>query len=446
MMFARALRPIFFVFAALLLTAPAHAVVEFQEITSSKGVDAWLVEDYSVPIITIRFAFEGGATQDPAGKEGLADLITALFDEGAGDLDSETFQIRLDDAGAEMAFGSDLDAVYGSMRMLADQRDEAFGLLKLAIQEPRFDQDPINRMRAQLVTGIVAAAKNPRTAAQKLWAQTIYGDHLYARPAEGTAETLAAITADDLRAFHRAVFARENLHVGIVGAIDAETAKGVLDDLFGALPEKPDLKPVPDVPLALGKDLAVEYPLPQTTIYMAYPGVERSDPQFLAAYLMTQILGGDSMLSRLNEEVREKRGLSYGAGANLLNLKHANALVIGTSTNADRAGETLGVIKDVVAEMAENGPTEQELAAAKKYVIGSYALNELGSSSAIANTMVGLQLRDMGADYITERDAMIEAVTVADVKAAAEELLGTKPTTMLLGPAAPAAPPVVPKE
>ena len=421
-------------------TVPAFAVVEFQQITSPKGIDAWLVEDYSVPIITIRFAFEGGATQDPQGKEGLSDLITALFDEGAGELDSEAFQIRLDDAGAEMSFASDLDAVYGSMRLLADQRDEAFGLLKLAIEQPRFDQNPIDRMRAQLVSGLQAAARNPQTAAQRMWAEAIYGEHPYARPPQGTPETLAAITADDLHAFHRAVFARENLHVGIVGAINAEDAKQVLDDLFGALPAQPTLQPVPDTNLNLGQDLAVEYPLPQTTIYMAYPGMERSDPQFFAAYLMTQILGGDSLLSRLNEEVREKRGLSYGVGANLLNLEHANALVIGTSTSADRAGETLGVIQEVVAEMAAQGPTAEELASAKKYVIGSYALNELGSSSAIANTMVGLQLRDLGADYISERAAMIEAVTLEDVKAAATKLLGAKPTTMLLGPATPAAP------
>ena len=436
----RSFRALLVTFAVLLGTAPAFAAVEFQEITSPGGIDAWLVEDYSVPIITIRFAFEGGATQDPIGKEGLSDLITALFDEGAGDLDSEAFQIRLDDAGAEMAFASDLDAVYGSMRLLADQRDEALGLLKLAIQQPRFDQNPIDRMRAQLVSGLRAAARNPRTAAQKMWAQAIYGDHPYARPREGTPETLAAVTADDLRAFHQAVFARERLHVGIVGAINAEDAERALDDLFGALPEKPNLRPVPDAALNLGQDLAVEYPLPQTSIYMAFPGVERTDPQFFAAYLMTHILGGDSLLSRLNQEVREKRGLSYGVSANLLNLEHANALVIGTSTNAERAGETLGVIKDVVAQMAADGPTPEELALAKKYVIGSYALNELSSSSAIANTIVGLQLRELGADYITERSTMLEAVGIEDVRAVAAQLLNTRPTTMLLGPKAEPAP------
>ena len=421
--------------ALLLLAAlPVHAEVEFQQVTSPQGIDAWLVEDYAVPIITIRFAFEGGSTQDPAGKAGLANLMTTLFDEGAGELDSEAFQIALDTAGAEMGFGADLDAVYGSMRMLADQRDEALNLLKLAIEEPRFDQNPIDRMRAQILSGIAIAAQNPATAAQKLWSETLYGTHPYARPVEGTPETLTTITADDLQAFHHSVFARDNLHVAIVGAIDAETAAATLDMLFGALPEQADLVPVPDIDPTLGQDLQVEYPLPQTSIYMAYPGIEHEDPGFFAAYVMNEILGGGSVLSRLTAEVREKRGLTYGIGSSLLNLQHANALVINTATRADRAAETLAVIEDVAAALAEQGPTEAELAAAKKYIIGSAALQELSSSQAIASTLVGLQLWDLGIDYLPKRTELINAVTVQDVKAAAARLLGTDPTILLLGP------------
>ena len=425
--------------APLFLALPGHAV-EFQDITSPAGIEAWLVEDYAVPIVTIRFAFEGGTTQDPEGKEGLTNLLTTLFDEGAGDMDSESFQIALDNAGAEMGFAADTDAVYGSMRMLADHRDEAIDLLKLAIEEPRFDQNPIDRMRAQQITGIVASAQQPGTAAQRQWATALYGDHPYARRSEGTPETLATITADDLRQLHKALFARENLHVGIVGAIDAETATAMLDDLFASLPAEPDLTPIADIDPVLGQDLRVEYPLPQTTIFMAYPGLERADPDYFAAYLMTHILGGDAFGSRLTTEVREKRGLTYGISANLSNQLHSNALVIGTSTRADRAEETLGVIKDVVAELAANGPTPEELEAAKQYLIGSYPIEELTSSSSIANTLISLQRWDLGIDYVTRRAEMIDAVTIADVKAMAGKLLTAKPTILQMGPAPEAAP------
>ncbi len=420
----------------LLAILPAQAEVQFQQITSPKGIDAWLVEDYAVPIVTIRFAFEGGTTQDPDGKEGLANLMTYLFDEGAGDLDSEAFQIALDTAGAEMSFAADLDAVYGSMRMLADERDAALNLLKLAIETPRFDQNPIERMRAQVLSGIAISAQNPATTAQKLWTETLYGDHPYARPGEGTAETLATITADDLRALHRALFARDNLHVAIVGAIDAETAAATLDLLFGTLPEQAKLVPVPDISPVFGQDLQVEYPLPQTSIFMAYPGIRHQDPDFFAAALMNEILGGGSVLSRLTEEVREKRGLTYGVSSSLLNLQHANALVVGTSTRADRATETLDVIKDVITRLVTEGPTEAELASIKKYTIGSAALQEMSSSQAIAGTLVGLQLWDLDIDYLPRRAELINAVTVEDVKAVAAKLLGAKPTVMLLGPKA----------
>ncbi|MDB5527670.1 MAG: Peptidase inactive domain protein [Devosia sp.] len=426
------------VVAALTLFAivPAQAEVVFQDVTSPKGIHAWLVEDYSVPIVTIRFSFSGGTSQDPVGKEGLANLMTSLFDEGAGDLDSDTFQIKLDDAGAEMSFSADQDAVHGSMRMLADQQPEAFGLLKMSVESPRFDQNPIDRMRSQIVSGIMANAQRPETAANEQWAKTLYGDHPYSRTNDGTIAGLTTVTAADLRAFHRAMFARSNLHIGVVGAIDAETLKTRLDQVFGDLPAEAALTPVPDIVPKLGQDVGITYNLPQTTIYMAYPGVQRADPDFFAAYVMNYILGGGDFSSRLFAEVREKRGLTYGVSSSLQNSDHADSLVIGTATRADRAGETLKVIQDVIAGLAKDGPTEAELASAKKYIIGSYAINSMSSSVAIANTLVGLQDVDLPIDYVAQRPALINAVTLEQVKAAAAKLLSVKPTILLLGPAA----------
>ena len=199
------------VFLTLPAIVAARAAVTIQEVVSEKGIKAWLVEDYSVPIISVRFAFGGGSTQDPAGKEGLANLMTGLFDEGADNLDSDAFQERLDDAGAEMGFNAGRDSLYGSMRMLADQKDEALELLRLAVEKPRFDQAPIDRIRAQIVAGITANAKDPQTTAQLAWAKALYGEHPYSRRDEGTEKTLASITTDDLHAFHKRLFSRGNL-------------------------------------------------------------------------------------------------------------------------------------------------------------------------------------------------------------------------------------------
>jgi zinc protease len=425
--------------AVVLLTLPAlaaaRAAVKIQEVTSQKGIKAWLVEDHAVPIVSIRFAFAGGSTQDPAGKEGLANLMTGLFDEGAGDLDANAFQERLDDAGAEIGFDASRDFVYGSMRMLADQKDEALDLLRLAIEAPRFDAAPIDRVRSQIVSGIVASAKDPETAAQFAWAKALYGEHPYSRRDEGTEETLAAISADDLRALHKRLFARGNLTVAVVGAIDAETLARQLDRLFGDLPAEPALQKVARVEPKLGQEIRIPYDLPQATLQLAYPGIERNDPQFFAAYLMNHILGGGSFTSRLFSEVREKRGLAYSIDSSLVNNEHSSGLVIGTATRADRVAETLAIIRRQVKRMADEGVTEEELEAAKKYVVGSYAINNLDTSGAIARTLVELQLDKLSIDYVARRKGEIEAVTTAEVQAAAKRLLSAEPAVLIVGPA-----------
>ncbi|WP_245439958.1 pitrilysin family protein [Mesorhizobium sp. Z1-4] len=421
----------FLTFPAL---GPAHSAVDIQEVRSKGGITAWLVEDYTVPIVALRFIFEGGSTQDPEGKEGLANLMTGLFDEGAGDLDADTFQLELDDAGAEMGFDAGRDAISGGMRTLAETRGEAFSLLKLALTQPRFDQAPIDRIRAQIVAGIQSRARDPETAARIAFAEAVYGDHPYARRSEGTPETLATITGDDLRTLHSRLFARENLIVGVVGAIDAETLAAELDRIFGELPASPDLVRVADVEPKLGKMVSVEYPLPQTSLQLAYRGIEREDPEFFPALLMNHILGGGAFSSRLFDEVREKRGLAYGIGSSLSNSRHADLLVIGTATDPERADEALGVIRETVAKMAEDGPTEAELDAAKRYLLGSYAINNLDSSGAIANTLVGLQFEKLGLDYIERRPALIRGVTREQAAAQARRLLSEEPAVLMIGP------------
>ncbi|WP_245456501.1 pitrilysin family protein [Mesorhizobium sp. M2A.F.Ca.ET.043.05.1.1] len=424
----------FALFFLLLPALAARAEMNIQEVKSKKGITAWLVEDHSIPLIAIRFVFDGGSAQDPAGKEGLVNLMTGLFDEGAGDLDSDAFQQKLDDAGAEMSFQAARDGTYGSMRMLSEQKDEAFGLLKLAVNSPRFDQAPIDRIRAQVLSGILANERDPNTVAQQRWLRAIYGEHPYSRSDQGTKGSLTTITADDIRAFHKANFARGGLHVAVVGDIDAATLGNKLDDVFGDLPEKQALAPVSDVTPKLGQQLEVNYDLPQTSLQLAWPGVKRSDPDFFAIVLMNEILGGSTFTSRLFSEVREKRGLAYGVSSDLVDNEHSHALLVTTATRSDRAAETLSIVRQVVKDMAENGPTEEELAAIKKYMIGAYAINNLDSSASIAATLVELQVDNLGIDYMKRRAALINAVTLADVKAAAKKLLSADPAVMVIGP------------
>lgn len=422
------------VLLSLAATTHARAAMAIQEVNSSSGMKAWLVEDYAVPIVTIRFAFRGGSAQELPGEEGLANLMSGLLNEGAGDLDSNAFQQRLDDVGAEMKFDAGRDAVYGYMRVLADRKDEAFELLRLAIEQPRFDQASLDRIRAQIVSGIMAGAKDPQTAAEVAWMKAIYGDHPYSRRKEGTAQTLAALTTFDLKAFHHRLFARGNVTIAVAGAIDARALKRDLDRIFGGLPAHPFLMPVAETTPKLGQEVRVHDDLPQNRLHLAYSGISYKDPQFFAAYLMNHILGGGAFTSRLWNEVREKRGLAYSIESSLEISDHASALVIDTSTRPDCAAETLSLIRAEVRRMVDEDVTEEELEAAKKNIIGGYTIGNLNSSSAVADTLVELQLKGLDIDYIDRRGQLIQAVTVADVRSAARRLLSAAPALMIVGP------------
>lgn len=424
----------FSLFLSLGLGITTASALNIENVTSKKGIHGWLVEDRTVPVVAIQFSIGGGTTQDPEGKEGLANLMTGLFDEGAGDFDSQSFQGRLDDLGAEMAFSVNRDRMRGSMKVLADNRKEAFNLLALAVQKPRFDDDAIDRIREQLVAELKASEKDPKTIAQNRLLTLIYGKHPYARRGEGTPETLTSINHDDLVKAHHNMFARDNIHIGIVGPVSPDDAATIIDQIFGDLPEKAELQKVEEAKLNLGGMANVNYDLPQTSLMLVYPGIKRNDPDFFAAYLMNYVLGGPGLTSRLFSEVREKRGLAYTVGSSLMLYDHSASLAISTGTRSSEAQKTLATIRNEVKRMADEGVSEQELEDAKSYVIGSYAVQNMGSSSEIAATLVGLQDEKLPIDYIDQRRALIEAVTRDQVKAIAEKLLRPEPALLVIGP------------
>ncbi len=417
----------------IILNLPANAI-EIQEVVSPKGIKAWLVEDNSVPLVSMRFSFKGGTSQDPGGKEGLANLMTGLFDEGAGDLDSDSFQERIDNLGGEMSFTASPDSVSGSIRMLAENRDAVSDLLALAVNKPRFDQDAVDRIRQQVVASLEASQRNPSTIASRKFSEVLYGNHPYGRPDEGTVKSLQSISREDLATFHRKNFARDRLTVGVVGSINAKDLGEMLDKVFGDLPANAELVPVPDAKLALGTTTSLSFDMPQTSISFVYPAIPRKDPEFFAAYLMNHILGG-GFTSRLYAEVREKRGLAYSVSSSMALRDHVSALTISTATRPEKAQESLKIIREQVAAMANDGPTEAELQAAKSYLKGSYAVNNLDSSVSIADTLVGLQEAGLDREYIDKRADLIDAVTLDQVKAIAKKLLEAEPAILIFGPA-----------
>ena len=402
--------------------APAHATT-IERVLSPGGIEAWLVREPAVPLIAIDFAFSGGAAQDPPGKAGTANLVTSLLDEGAGDLDSKTFHDRLERKAIELSFRADRDNVRGSLRTLVENRDEAFDDLRMALTAPRFDASDVEINRAQILSMLRRATTSPTDIASQRWWETAFAGHPYGRPVNGTQESVPTITVDDLKAYTHRVLARQNLKIAVVGDIDAEAVKTMLDHVFGALPAKPQLVPIEAVlPQGLGRRIVVKLDVPQAVVDFGGPGIARKDPDFMAAYIVNHILGGGAFSSRLYQEVREKRGLVYSVYDGLVWLDHAAVFLGSTATRAERTGETLGLIEKEIHRLAENGPTAEELTKAKAYLNSSFALN-LDTSSKIASLLVQLQLDDLGIDYFQQRSAMIDAVTLDDAKRVAKRLL-----------------------
>jgi zinc protease len=409
--------------AALVVFAAPALATTIERVVSPGGIEAWLVHEPAVPLIAIDFAFVGGAVQDPAGKGGTANLAASLLDDGAGDFDSKTFHDRLERNAIELSFQAERDTLRGTLRALSENRDEAFEDLRLALTAPRFDASNVEINRAQVLSMLRRATTSPTEIASLRWWQTAFAGHPYGHPVAGTLETVPAITVDDLKDYARRTLARTNLKVAIVGDIDAETAKTMLDRVFGALPAQPELKPVAAVsPQGLGKRIVIKVDVPQAVVTFGGPGIARKDPDFMAAFIVNHILGGGSFSSRLYQEVREKRGLAYSVYDSLVWLNHAALFLGGTATRADRAEETLDIIQKEIHRLAENGPTADELAKAKAYLNGSFALN-LDTSSKIAGLLVQLQLDGLGIDYFTRRPEMINAVTLDDARRVAKRLL-----------------------
>ncbi len=418
---------------ALLGAAPAGAVT-VERVTSPNGIEAWLVQDHTNPIIAVEAAFRGGAATDPAGKAGLANMVSALLDEGAGPHDSQAFQGKLEDLAIGLSFDAGRDTFRGHLKTLTENRDTAFELFRLALTEPRFDKEPVERIRSQIQTILKRELQNPNTVAIREWNRVVFAGHPYASPVNGTPETVAKLTVADLKGWTRKHLARDALVIGVVGDITPEALGPLLDKTFGALPAKAAKVEVPyTTPKAPGRTIVIPRDNPQSVAMFGEGGIKRDDPDWYAAYVMNYILGGGGFSSRLTEEVREKRGLAYSVYSYLMPLDHAAVVMGGVATQNARLAESLNIIKDEWRRMREEGPTPQELDDAKTYLTGSFPL-QLDSTVAIAGLLVAMQLDDLGIDYLDKRNGYMEAVSLKDVNRVAKRLLDpARLTTVVVG-------------
>lgn len=412
------------------LIAPAQAV-QIQPVTSPGGVEFWLVSEPSIPIVSVDISFDGGSRLDPAGAEGAANMMTSLLDEGAGDLDAVAFAKARADLSARFSFSAGRDSVEVGAQMLVESLDGSIDLLASALSAPRFDPEPVARVRGQILSGIAEGETDPDTIARDAWFKAAFPGHPYGRPTDGTKASVTALTVAQLKAAHADLLVRTGAKIGVVGAIDAARAGAMIDKLMGGLPQGVARAPKPSSDTPPPGLQVIPLAVPQSTALFGHKGIARSDPDFMAAYVVNYVLGGGGFTSRLVEQVRERRGLAYSVYSYLLPMDETALVLGGVQTANERMGESLDVIRAEWTRMATEGLTAEDLDKAKRYLTGAFAL-QFDSNAKISNYLVFLQRENLGIDYMQRRNALVEAVTLEDAARVAARILDPKALSIVV--------------
>ncbi len=412
----------FLALVVLLLPLAAQAGPKIERVVGASGVEAWLVREPKIPMIALQAVWRGGSATDPTGLEGRAAIAADLLTEGAGDLDAEAYQSALRADAISIDASTDRDYLSLNLRTLSEKRERAFELLAQTLTQPRFDAEPIQRVKAQALVAAQRARTSPGSIANNRFMAIAFPGHPYGRPAQASAESLERLSAGDFGAYVKSVLARRNLVIGVVGDIAPEELKRLLDLSFGKLPLEPQLElPGKTVPQVAAKPVVVPYANPQSIVLFGAPGLLRDDPDYYAATVLNYVLGGGSFSSRLMEEIREKRGLVYSVSTGLQPMPAAGLFAGSLSTRNEQVGQALGLVRENLLTLARDGLTDGEIANAKAYLTGSFPLR-LSSNSAIAGMLTAMQLAGLGMDYIDRYADYINAVTPDDIRRVAQRL------------------------
>ncbi|MDG1235023.1 MAG: pitrilysin family protein [Amylibacter sp.] len=402
-------------FVMFFAAVSASAQIKIEQVTSEGGIQAWLVNESAIPFVAIQIAFQGGTALDAEGKTGATNFMVGLLEEGTGDMDATAFRQASESLAAKFGFSANRDSVRISVQVLKSNMNVALALLRKAIMDPAFNETAISRVRAQIISGLESDLKDPQTIASNKLNAIAFAGHPYALPSNGTLDTVEALTRSDLIDAHRAVLTKDHLVLSVVGDVTAAELAPMLDTVFGGLPEKGAKLPQKIVFGASKGTTVVDFPSPQSQAIWAQPiDVDPDHPDFIPLFVMNHILGGGGFGSRLTDEVREKRGLTYGIYSYIAWLGATEYLGGSVASANATIGEAISVVKDEWKRMAEDGITELELEKAKKYLTGSYALRFDGNAK-IARMMAGMQLDGFVPEYINVRNERINAVTIEDI-------------------------------
>jgi len=418
--------------SALFYCGSAWALLPIQHWTEPNGARVWLVESPVIPMVDVQIDFDAGSRRDPAAQAGLASATASMVSKGVKGqgtepaLDENALGEAWADLGASFDAGADSDALHFSLRSLTDPPllDKAARLAARQIAEPSWPADIWARDRARWSASIKESNTRPATVAEKAFGAAVYGSHPYG--VRTTEDTLARISIADMQAFHASTIAACRAKVSIVGAVTRAQAQTLVATLLARLPTASACAPLPAVgeiaALTAPEEKNIPFASAQAHVLIGQPGFPRRDPDFIALLVGNHILGGGGFVSRLTEEVREKRGLSYSVYSYFAGGLHAGAFTIGLQTRPDQAAQAVKVSRDVLARFVAEGPTEAELRAAKDNLIGGFALR-IDSNKKLLGNVANIAWNDLPLDYLDRWTQRVDALTVADIRAAMQRKL-----------------------
>lgn len=405
----------------LLIGLPLRAEVEITPVTTPSGLTVWLVEERSIPFVALELIFAGGATVERDDQVGVVNLMTSLLSQGAGDLDAQAYAARAEELAARLSFSSGRDSVLVSARFLTEDAGSAIDHLRLALTDPRFDEDAIARERGQVLAQLRRDQLEPNALASRAFARAAFGAHPYGREANGTPETVATLDREALLAAHQGAIARDRVYIGAAGDISPQELGVLVDRLFEGIPASG--WPIPERAEFLAEPGLEIIPFggPQSVVAFGHDGIARDDPEFLTAFVVNEIFGGGRFGTRLMRSLREERGLTYGIGAFLSSGALGESYQGRLSTDNANVEIVIELLREEWARMGRDGVSEEELDRIKTYLTGAYPLRFDGNAS-IASIMASMQYQGFDVDYVNIRNDLIEALTLEDVNDLAARL------------------------
>jgi len=403
---------------AMFSATSVQAAVKIEQWQTTAGSAVYFVENHDLPILDLSVNFAAGSARDTAEKSGVASITRYLMTLGAAGMNDEAIANKFADVGAVLGGSFDADRAALSLRTLSSERErlQALNVFTQILQKPDFPDAVLAREKARIISGLQESATQPESISSKAFMTALYGAHPYSLDDSGEIDTVAAIKRDDLSKFYQQYYGAKGAVIAIIGDVTREQAQQIAESISIGLPASPAPAPIAAVAApSQAKEQRIAHPASQSHILLGYTGIKRNDPDLFPLYVGNYILGGGGFVSRLTEEVREKRGLVYSVYSYFMPMAEAGPFQIGLQTKKDQAEAALALVRETLEKFLKNGVTEAELKAAKANIIGGFPMR-IDSNKKILDYLSVIGFYKLPLNYLDGYNKSVENVTAAQIK------------------------------